>query len=489
MNDNYPYIKIFKLVTGHYIYDVNMNTVIKITDDNVFNQILEINKYGWKTFYDKNDLMDDKFNGLRILLNKGYLKANDVEKIENVNYEFSRTYIDNCVNQMILQVTQNCNLRCGYCPYAWNGHMERSHSNKRMSWDIAKKALDFFIENSYEADEMSLSFYGGEPLLDFALIKQCIEYMAARVASKRLTFHMTTNGTLINREFLDFMSKYDFGIYISLDGPEDIHNKNRKFGVDGTGSYKKIYENLKLICNEYPQLLKRFFFNAVWDGIGEVERIHDFFRTDDVISKFDYYNLNFVDDGSILMDVTVSDHNYNTQQMRYLDYFIKTIENRDASFDLSNDIKDMKERLLRLSDSFNDKKPLSKIRFQSGPCIPGCSKLFVDADGNLFPCEKTSDKCVWFGNICNEEKIDYKSVFKLMNLDGLASERCKKCWGIRLCKLCAIFVANGDTLSDVILSDECQRFSHQMADSIKEVIYLYEMGIDLNKKLFEIGDE
>ena len=63
---------------------------------------------------------------------------------------------------MTLQVTQNCNLRCSYCPYS-GGYEQRSHNNQRMSFDIAKKSMDFFIAHSEDQPEINLGFYGGEP--------------------------------------------------------------------------------------------------------------------------------------------------------------------------------------------------------------------------------------------------------------------------------------------------------------------------------------
>lgn len=448
--------------------------MLKIHDDKVFQQILQINKYGWSSFLSKNNLKDAECGGLRLLLDKGYLKGNNVERIENTNFNVCRTYTDNCIGHIILQVTQNCNLKCSYCPYAWDGYMERCHNRKSMSWETAKKALDCFISNSYESRDLAVSFYGGEPLLEFDLVKKCIIYVTSMVKSKPVSFHMTTNGTLITREFLDFISNYSFGIYISLDGPEAVHNTNRKFGINGEGSFENVYNNLKMIAAEYPQITKNFHFNAVWDGYNDFEEIISFFEQDSVITKFGGYNIDFADDNAIMSDISISEHNYYLQQRQFFDYLVSVVK-KDDSPRVNDSITKMKEGTIKFKEQFSDKAPLSKVRFQSGPCIPGCSKLFVDVTGALFPCEKTCDKCVSIGNINDKSIINYCSVHKQMNLDGLVSEKCKSCWAFRFCKICSIFAANGDTFSDVILSDECQLGIHYLANSIRDHIYLHEL--------------
>ena len=485
MYKDFPYIKIFQLVTGNYVYDINKNTIIKIIDNRTFSQILEINKYGWTSFLSKNDINNFEFKGLKLLMDKNYLQSNNIEEIENTNYEICRTYIENCMNHIILQVTQNCNLRCSYCPYAWDGYMDRKHKNKNMDWETAQHALEFFIDNSYDSDQLAVSFYGGEPLLEFDLIKKCIRFMSDKVKSKPLTFHMTTNGTLINREFLDFIGKYDFGIYISLDGPQKIHDKNRKFGINGEGSYNKVYENLKLIINEYPNLTNKFFFNAVWDGSNPIDIINDFFEHDNVISKLGGYNLDFIDDGSIVTDVSITDYNYNMQQKQYLNFLIDILQNR-LDITVTNEIKNLNDGFFKLNEQFNLKNPLNKKRFQSGPCIPGCSKLFVDVEGNLFPCEKCSDKCVSFGNINKKDIINYCDIHKQMNLNGMVKDKCKTCWAFRFCKICSVFVANGDSFSDIILDNECQLCVRNMTNSIRDFIYLHELGSHVKDNIFSM---
>lgn len=81
------------------------------------------------------------------------------------------SYLTSKLQSICLQVTQDCNLRCKYCAYSEN-YKNRVHNNKTMSIETAKKAVDFLIHNSSESDIVGISFYGGEPLLNFKLIRK-----------------------------------------------------------------------------------------------------------------------------------------------------------------------------------------------------------------------------------------------------------------------------------------------------------------------------
>ena len=125
-----------------------------------------------------------------------------------------------------------------------------------MSWDTAKKAIDFFLKRNIELPEIIIGFYGGEPLLEFDLIKKCVEYVESIVEGKKVFFNITTNGTLLTDEVVDFFVEKDFKLSISLDGSQKEHDVNRKFR-DGSGSFNTIINNIKRIKTRYPQYNKK----------------------------------------------------------------------------------------------------------------------------------------------------------------------------------------------------------------------------------------
>ena len=463
----YPFVKPFSLITGNYVYDVNKNCILKIKNKNTYQTILDMIKYGI------NDNVDNQ--EINVIRDKGFLKENNIEKIWNCQCIVCDSYIKSNVNKMILQVTQKCNLKCNYCPYAWDGHMERSHTDRSMSWETAKNAIDVLIENSVNSEELSLSFYGGEPLLEFGLIKKCVEYINEKVKSKKVTFRMTTNGTMLNNEILDFIEKYPFDVFISLDGPKDAHDKNRRFGATGKGTFDTIIDKVRLIVNSYPTLINSFHFNAVWDGSEKIQKIINFFETDEVASNFEYI-IDHVDSSSIQYENSVTDVNRVQEQFKLFVLFSKLIQKQELGH-LDRMTENKIEGLKNLIKQFDDKKSLYPIRFQSGPCIPGCAKMFVDIYGNVYPCEKSSDRSLIFGNVNSDKIFNINAAKNLMNLYGISQASCSKCWAFRFCKLCAVFASNKENMSLDILTTECNFNNQQLFNSFKELVYLYELGI------------
>lgn len=159
-----PFIHLFQTAFGYYLYDVNTNQIIKIKQDTY--ERLSNQEKGYKT---------DTNEEIEILYENGYLKNN---KVQNVNHPYTELLpyaLENKIHILILQVTQNCNLRCDYCLYSGK-YNTRSHQNKRMNFSVAKEAIDFLKEHSKEKRKVYIAFYGGEPLLEFELIKKCVTY-------------------------------------------------------------------------------------------------------------------------------------------------------------------------------------------------------------------------------------------------------------------------------------------------------------------------
>lgn len=158
----------------------------------------------------------------------GIFVENSIKKIEHPVTELLGYHTKYMCHYLTLQVTQQCNLRCEYCAYS-GMYENRVHTNKKMDFEMAKKAIDFFIEHSRESKDIIVGFYGGEPLLMFPLIKQCVEYIESIVEGKKISYAMTTNGTLLNDEVADFLAEHEVILSISLDGSKEEHNLHRKF--------------------------------------------------------------------------------------------------------------------------------------------------------------------------------------------------------------------------------------------------------------------
>ena len=157
--------------------------------------------------------------------------------------------------------------------------------NKRMSVETAIAAIKFFYDHSLNSDSVTIGFYGGEPLLEYELIKQCVAYAEEIFAGKKLSFNMTSNATLLTEESVLFLAAHDFNLTISLDGPANIQNKNRIFAGSNRGTYETVMEKLDMVKEICPAFIKKISFNAVIDLKQDVSCTSEFFMSYDLVKE------------------------------------------------------------------------------------------------------------------------------------------------------------------------------------------------------------
>ena len=144
---------------------------------------------------------------------------------------------------LVLMVAQSCNLACRYC----FGHGGCYGSNRSlMSQGDAIKAVDLMIARGGDRKKYSITFFGGEPLLNLPVIAAVVAYCERLVSSQGLEFHysITTNGTILTDGVLEMLRSRNFGVMVSLDGPASVHDENRPFR-NGRGSYEKVAGNIR----------------------------------------------------------------------------------------------------------------------------------------------------------------------------------------------------------------------------------------------------
>ena len=135
-----------------------------------------------------------------------------------------------------LEVNQICNLRCNYCYLG-------KKTNQKMTEEIAYKGLEIAFLNAVKHKDRRLwvDFVGGEALLSFSFLKQLVKYIERQALERDIfvTYSITTNGTILNEEILEWLIRYKIHLKVSIDGDEETHNRNRKW-IDGVGSYANI---------------------------------------------------------------------------------------------------------------------------------------------------------------------------------------------------------------------------------------------------------
>lgn len=276
MNNDCPNILPIKTPLQNYIYDVNLNTFVPVPQD-VF-------QYAEKRLKNKNGTIEEK-RKFDAMMEKGYFSSEHIKRINNPYSNYLPLLLSRNMSQILLQVTQGCNFRCEYCIYTASiDGIQRKHTNKRMDFQTAKHAVDYLWNHSIDSDMVTIGFYGGEPLLEFELIKQVILYTEKKFQGKIVHYAMTTNVSLLSIDKVEFLWKHDVHLVLSLDGPKEIQEKNRIYVGNQKSSYDVAVENLNHIREKFPEYIKRMNINIVINPMDDLDVVYSVFQDGQVFS-------------------------------------------------------------------------------------------------------------------------------------------------------------------------------------------------------------
>lgn len=474
MNQDIPLLTLLNCKSGKYLYDANTNTILKV-ENVVFEKLKELEKIGYKNFIKKNNSEEPVIKTIIRMYGEGFLHPSNIEKLKHPVSDYIHDYLQNGINGLILQVTQNCNLKCRYCSFACDESiLNRKHSEKVMNWETAKKALDFLKEHAKDSKSISIGFYGGEPLIEINLIEQCIEYAKSLFFDKIITFNITTNGTIMNHEILKVLKDNNVVLLISLDGPREIHNINRRYFVNGKGSFDKVYENLLFIKNTEYEYFKTIRYNSVIElDNNKVKDVVDFFTSNEVTKNNDY-QLTLVSDNFININYSETNEFLYSKETYIFKNLIDYLSGKTYSYDFSylNNLKS-------LAQSISYEKELPKTYHNCGPCIPGHLRLHVDVDGIFRPCEKISEKSgeMIIGSL--DDGFMYDNIYSQLNYGLSKGLKCKNCWAIRLCQMCCNnFDYHGED-KDLYFEEKCAMEKRNIKEAIECLLILKECGVNL----------
>lgn len=373
------------------------------------------------------------------------------------------------LNLMILQITQQCNLRCDYCIYSESSKFNRSHSNKTMSFETAKASIDYFHDHSIDAPQVTIGFYGGEPFLRFDFMKDVMEYADKIFEGKAVSYHVTSNGTLMSSEAMDFLieNREKLHLLLSLDGPRSIQDSSRRY-PDGRGTYNTVISNIKEIIKRCPEYKKNLRFNAVVDTKKEYAALSEL--SQEKVLSDSFFQFNYVEIDGTTSDFDegfVSEHEYDVF-LGFVAYY------RDGRNGYPNKL--IEHEFRHVSEGMRRFAPNSAatVSVPSGICQPGLTRLFVTTDGNMFPCERVSENssCMSIGRI--PKGIDTNKVSNLLNICKLCEERCLSCWAYSLCSVCAKRFDGGETLSTEKLEKACRLSKREAFDRVEQKIIQFE---------------
>lgn len=455
--------KTFTTPKGYYLYDRNTNSIINISSSE------------YEALNNRNHQEHDTI--LKMFQDKGYCLKGRLHAIEHPQTNKLEYHLKNRIEQITMQVTQNCNLRCEYCTYSGK-YNQRTHSNKTMDVQTMYKCVDFIMRHSRDMEKIIIGFYGGEPLLMINNIQKCVAYIQDNYPERDIQYMLTTNGTLFNDKNLQFLQDAEFHIMISLDGPEFIHDRHRKF-ADGSGSFHRIINNVEYIREKFPKLYKNISFNAVINPDTDYSCVKDFFDAETIMHD-SYIRSSLVNDMGAKEDIVYNDYyfvTYRYEKMKLLLYMLGMIKKESVSKLLYNELSNIKST----RDEMTPIKGLPETTHHGGPCIPGTMRLFVDVDGNFYPCERVSESsdAMRIGHI--DEGINIERAEKLLNIGRLTENECIRCWNLIHCSMCASHADNNGELSRKTKLARCELMKEITLEKMKVLCLFSEMNINLTE--------
>lgn len=348
------------------------------------------------------------------------------------------------VKALCLHIAHDCNLACKYC-FAEEG--EYHGRRALMSFEVGKKALDFLVANSGNRVNLEVDFFGGEPLMNWDVVKQLVEYGRSleEPHHKKFRFTLTTNGVLLNDEILEFANKEMSNIVLSIDGRKEVHDRMRPFR-GGQGSYDLIVPKFQKVAESRDQM--NYYVRGTYTR----------------------YNLDFASDVLHLADLGFQQISVEPVVAQPTDDYALREE----------DLPKLKEEYDRLAVEMIRRRKEGRafnffhfmIDLEGGPCVAkrlsGCGSgteyLAVTPWGDFYPCHQfVGNEDFLMGNV--DEGIlrtEIRDEFKCCNV--YAKDKCKKCFAKFYC------------------SGGCAANSYNFHGKITDV---YEVGCELQRKRVE----
>ena len=427
------------------VMDVNSGSV-HVVDDIVYDIIAlyEENdadsiKKKLSGVYSENDI-EEALEEIEELKEAGQLFTEDTYKDLVIDFKNRKTV----VKAMCLHIAHDCNLACKYC-FAEEG--EYHGRRALMSLEVGKKALDFLIENSGNRRNLEVDFFGGEPLMNWDVVKELVRYGRSKEKEydKNFRFTLTTNGVLLDDEVMEFVNKEMSNVVMSLDGRKEINDKMRPFR-NGKGSYDLIVPKFQKLADSRNQT--NYYIRGTF-----TRNNLDF--SNDVI---EYADLGFKQ-MSIEPVVADPDEPYALRE----EDIPKILEEYD---------KLAVEYIKRYKENRGFNFFHFMIDLEQGPCVlkrmAGCGSgteyLAVTPWGDLYPCHQfVGQEEFLLGNVFDGiTNTAVRDEFKLCNV--YAKDKCKECFAKFYC------------------SGGCAANSYKFHGNITDA---YDIGCEMERKRVE----
>lgn len=313
---------------------------------------------------------------------------------------------------MVLEVAQDCNLRCRYC-YAEGG----SYGGKprMLSPEMARKAVRLLVREAGDREVVTLVLFGGEPLLNMTAVQAAVEESAAMGAEskKKIQISMTTNGTLLEPDIVDFLRQHRVSVSVSLDGPPDLHDSNRP-NASGQGSYARILPRLLgLLAESSAPVAARV--TLVPDQWGRVEEVFDH------LTSLGFHEVG-ISPASPITPELLPDLEQEKTLLGGFSAMARRFKEEAAQ-----------GRFLPFSNILDLLGRLHLGQTKSVACGAGFGYLAVDAEGRFFPCHRLAGEEIFCVGDLESGADPDKIRSSLETLTEGKEQMCSGCWARTLC--------------------------------------------------------
>lgn len=487
MQNLYPFIHRFQTKNNNYVYDVHTGEIIRVSK--VIFEIIELyNENCEKSIIEDlsnqfdAETLENAFVSIRKSREKYNIFRSDRPKHEILvpHLKALKERIDTNLQVLTLGITERCNLNCCYCIYSGRYKERRVHSKKVMDFSTAKKAVDYLKRhNRPEINPPGIGFYGGEPLLRFPFVRDVTEYAKHIFSKDTLGFTITTNGTQLTNEMLDFFEENAFYLVISLDGPQEYHDRSRKFR-NGKGSWNRVIKNLEKIKEVYPKIFQhRLMLSTTISSPANYKELDKFFSTIGVNQHIGLVEAATPND--YIQFGHLAGYEYVLEKFRdscILGRISDKLNHPEVSF-----VFNLFDEAITKLHKRNNRPIRLDMPSNHGLCIPGGFKLFVGADGSLFPCEKLEGYSgMRIGHI--DQGIDINSVKILFDDFIKLKWQCEDCWILRFCPCCFVHPLSEGKFNNKKLELMCNIWRNHY----HRMIETYCSILELNENAFECVD-
>lgn len=456
-----PLMKLFRTGSRGYLYDTGTNKIFACNDleFTLLNNLMtmEANKALDKTKLSclPNEFLQSLENLRMVISEKNVLRTKkDIDFSLSSHYKNLDGSLRNSLRMIQLEITERCNLRCGYCLYNSNYTEKRNHGIRDMSLDTAYQAIDYLAKNSRHQEDVAVAFYGGEPLLRFPFIQSCVQYARHKLKRKNLNFTITTNATLITPEISKYFVKEEFGIHASLDGPEDVHNQYRK-DIHGIGSYQRTISGIKTLYDSYGDQKQKISLSMVYAPPFSEEKLN---RISELWDECSWLHKDISLMISYARNSTLISSNIKKQYKRDFSLFnwtckkfIRDYKKGARSHPIA--LSFIEKRLAEIHQRQIMAIPLNKYHL-NGCCLPGVRKLFVSSNGTFHVCERIG-AAPEIGNVHSGVDAQHVKKIYVKEYDNASLTFCSECWVLQLCTICYAYAFSHGRIDPKMKNEYC----------------------------------